>query len=151
MKFTADTQTILVSDKFGDIFRRICSFPSPAPILHNIFSYPFVYVPLTIKQQRDALSSHENPSGGQLILGHASPLNAFLLTADEKYIVTADRDEHIRVSWYPKGYNIEMYCLGHLKYDFFPSLFVLFFLIQWCLFPIGLYLLSISQNMIVQD
>jgi tRNA (guanine-N(7)-)-methyltransferase subunit TRM82 len=83
-------------------------------------SYPFIYVPLTVKQQRDALSSHENPSGGQLILGHASPLNAFLLTNDEKYIVTADRDEHIRVSWYPQGYNIEMYCLGHLKYGFLP-------------------------------
>jgi tRNA (guanine-N(7)-)-methyltransferase subunit TRM82 len=52
-----------------------------------------------------------------LILGHASPLTTFLLTSDEKYIVTADRDEHIRVSWYPNGYNIEMYCLGHLKYD----------------------------------
>ncbi|KDR80625.1 hypothetical protein GALMADRAFT_276855 [Galerina marginata CBS 339.88] len=97
--FTADAQTILVSDKFGDIF-----------------SYPFTYVPLTVKQKKDALSSHENPSGGQLILGHASPINAFLLTPDEKYIVTADRDEHIRVSWYPKGYNIEMYCLGHLKF-----------------------------------
>ena len=57
-----------------------------------------------------------------MILGHVSPLNAFLLTSDEKYIVTADRDEHIRVSWYPKGYNIEMYCLGHLKYGFLPSL-----------------------------
>ena len=87
--------------------------------LNNEYSYPFIYVPLTVKQQRDALSSHENPSGGQLILGHASPLNAFLLTKDEKYIVTADRDEHIRVSWYPKGYNIEMYCLGHLKYGGF--------------------------------
>ncbi|KAF8074939.1 quinon protein alcohol dehydrogenase-like superfamily [Lyophyllum atratum] len=99
IRFTADGQTVLASDKFGDVF-----------------SYPFHYVPLTVKQKKDALSSHENPSGGQLILGHASLLNAFLLTADEKFIITADRDEHIRVSWYPQGYNIEMYCLGHTKF-----------------------------------
>ncbi|KIM44673.1 hypothetical protein M413DRAFT_442627 [Hebeloma cylindrosporum] len=100
--FTADAQTLLVSDKFGDIF-----------------SYPFNHTPPvkgTQEKSKDALSSHENPSGGQLILGHASPLNAFLLSADEKFIITADRDEHIRVSWFPKGYNIEMYCLGHLKF-----------------------------------
>ncbi|KAF9006044.1 hypothetical protein BDQ17DRAFT_1352635, partial [Cyathus striatus] len=41
-------------------------------------SYDFTYVPLTEKQKRDALSSHENPSSGKLILGHASPLNAFV-------------------------------------------------------------------------
>ena len=117
MQFTADGLTILVSDKFGDIFRQVCSTHLYLPLLIlNEYSYPFIYVPLSVKQQRDALSSHENPSGGELILGHASPLNAFFLTNDEKYIVTADRDEHIRVSWYPKGYNIEMYCLGHLKY-----------------------------------
>lgn len=99
IQFTADSQKILVSDKFGDVF-----------------SYPFHFTPLTAKQKRDALSSHENPSGGQLILGHTSLLNAFLLSSDEKYIITADRDEHIRVSWYPQGYNIEMYCLGHKKF-----------------------------------
>ena len=49
-------------------------------------------------------------------MGHTSLLNAFLLSSDEKYIITADRDEHIRVSWYPQGYNIEMYCLGHKKF-----------------------------------
>ena len=100
-----------------------------------------------MKQQRDALSSHENPSGGELILGHASPLNAFLLTNDEKYIVTADRDEHIRVSWYPKGYNIEMYCLGHLKYGLLPFSGV--FLTE-IVFFLGLYLPSISQRQILQ-
>ncbi|KAF9454240.1 hypothetical protein P691DRAFT_443001 [Macrolepiota fuliginosa MF-IS2] len=99
LAFTKDSQTILVSDKFGDVF-----------------SYPFTHVPPQTKPSRDELSSHENPSDGHLVLGHASPLNAFTLSYDEKYIITADRDEHIRVSWYPQGYNIEMYCLGHRKY-----------------------------------
>ena len=42
-------------------------------------------------------------------------LTTFLLTPDEQYIITADRDEHVRVSWYPQGYNIERYRLGHEK------------------------------------
>ncbi|KAG6821219.1 hypothetical protein H0H93_004041 [Arthromyces matolae] len=96
---TQDAKNILVSDKFGDIF-----------------SYAFDFTPLPATQKRDDLSSHENPSGGTLVLGHASLLNAFLLTKDEKFIITADRDEHIRISWYPQGYTIEMFCLGHTKY-----------------------------------
>lgn len=99
LAFTKDSQTILVSDKFGDVF-----------------SYPFHYTPPESKPAPDELSSHENPSDGQLVLGHASPLNAILLSPDERYIITADRDEHIRVSWYPQGYNIETYCLGHRGY-----------------------------------
>ncbi|KAF9475213.1 WD40 repeat-like protein [Pholiota conissans] len=105
--FTSNAETLVVSDKFGDVF-----------------SYPFIYTPPTAEElnlrekerSRDPLASHENPSGGQLILGHVSPLNAFTLTPNERYIITADRDEHIRVSWFPKGYNIEMYCLGHFKF-----------------------------------
>lgn len=81
----------------------------------NSFSYALSYDSPMEKPVRDEFSSHENPSDGQLILGHVSPLNAFLLSHDEKYIITADRDEHIRVSWYPQGYNIEMYCLGHRR------------------------------------
>ncbi|KAJ7180880.1 WD40 repeat-like protein [Mycena filopes] len=98
LAFTQDGQTILASDKFGDIF-----------------SYDFTpAAPQTVEEKK--LASHDNPSGGKLILGHASFLTAFLLSPDEKFIITADRDEHIRVSWYPQGYTIEIYCLGHEKF-----------------------------------
>jgi tRNA (guanine-N(7)-)-methyltransferase subunit TRM82 len=64
---------------------------------------------------RKSLVAHYNPSDGTLVLGHASLLTAMALTQDEKYIITADRDEHIRVSHYPEGYDIERFCLGHTK------------------------------------
>lgn len=67
------------------------------------------------QEGRKSLSSHENASLGTLILGHASSLVSMRLTLDEKYILTSDRDEHIRISRYPRGYDIEQYCLGHTK------------------------------------
>lgn len=64
---------------------------------------------------RSSLASHVASSNGTLVLGHTSLLTCFLLTPDNKYIVTADRDEHIRVSWYPQGFCIESFCLGHTQ------------------------------------
>ncbi|KAI0352084.1 WD40 repeat-like protein [Trametes cingulata] len=104
--FTRDGQTIVVSDKFGDVFSYpLHSDPTPAPSTSQAGA-----------SKRGSLTSHENPSNGTLILGHASMLTTYLLTPDEQYILTADRDEHIRVSWFPKGYVIERYCLGHEKF-----------------------------------
>ncbi|KAM5544290.1 hypothetical protein V8D89_001950 [Ganoderma adspersum] len=104
--FTRDRQTIVVSDKFGDVF----SYPlHPEPV-------PESSDPAPGASKRGSLTAHENPSNGTLILGHASLLTTFLLTPDEQYIITADRDEHIRVSWFPQGYNVERYCLGHEKF-----------------------------------
>ncbi|KAF8892124.1 WD40-repeat-containing domain protein [Infundibulicybe gibba] len=95
------THDILVADKFGDVFR----YP-----LHPTLA------PAPRAPRAPGLASHENPSDGTLVLGHASLLTALLLTSDERHVITADRDEHIRVSWFPQGYNIEMYCLGHKKF-----------------------------------
>ena len=122
IKLTRDGQTILVSDKFGDIFRyESLTYALIDLLILAWFSYPFHPEPLPSPtapagtSKRDALTSHENPSNGTLILGHTSLLTAFVLTEDEKFLISADRDEHVRVSWYPQGYVIERYCLGHEK------------------------------------
>ncbi|KYN31024.1 tRNA (guanine-N(7)-)-methyltransferase subunit WDR4 [Trachymyrmex septentrionalis] len=53
---------------------------------------------------------------GTLILGHLSMLLDVLVTQDMKYVLTADREEKIRVSMFPNCYNIVSYCLGHKKF-----------------------------------
>ncbi|KAI6024436.1 WD40-repeat-containing domain protein [Pisolithus marmoratus] len=92
---------LLAADKFGDVFRYTLR-PDPSDT--------------SKKPADDASASYENPSGGVLVLGHVSVLTGCLLTPNQDFIITSDRDEHIRVSWYPEGYVIESYCLGHEKY-----------------------------------
>lgn len=53
---------------------------------------------------------------GKKLLGHLSLLLDVLQTNDEKYIITSDRDEKIKVSCYPNTYNIQTYCLGHKEF-----------------------------------
>jgi hypothetical protein len=55
-----------------------------------------------------------------LVLGHLSMLLDILLTPSNRFIITADRDEKIRVSSFPNGYNINNFCLGHT--DFVTSI-----------------------------
>ncbi|XP_032238122.2 tRNA (guanine-N(7)-)-methyltransferase non-catalytic subunit wdr4 isoform X2 [Nematostella vectensis] len=60
--------------------------------------------------QYSAKDSVAKPS---LLLGHLSMIMDMVVTDDNKFIVTADRDEKIRVSHYPNSYNIEAFCLQH--------------------------------------
>ncbi|CAE6440570.1 unnamed protein product [Rhizoctonia solani] len=106
LKLSQDGQTILVADKFGDIF-----------------SYPLIPPESTLQPQPTenpgsksiAVAMHDNPHG-TLILGHASIVTDFVLTHGEKQVISADRDEHVRVSWYPEGWDVDRYCLGHKKF-----------------------------------
>ncbi|XP_012277183.1 tRNA (guanine-N(7)-)-methyltransferase non-catalytic subunit WDR4 isoform X1 [Orussus abietinus] len=61
-------------------------------------------------------STEKSMEDGTLLLGHLSMLLDILITEDKKFIITADRDEKIRVSMYPNCYNIFSYCLGHTKF-----------------------------------
>ncbi|KAJ3408068.1 WD repeat-containing protein 4 [Chytridiales sp. JEL 0842] len=55
-------------------------------------------------------------SNGKLLLGHVSIITDLTLSRDGKYIITADRDEKIRVSKYPLTYDIQSFCLGHKEF-----------------------------------
>uniref|UniRef100_A0A2R9BL10 WD repeat domain 4 n=1 Tax=Pan paniscus TaxID=9597 RepID=A0A2R9BL10_PANPA len=53
---------------------------------------------------------------GHLQLGHLSMLLDVAVSADDRFILTADRDEKIRVSWAAAPHSIESFCLGHTEF-----------------------------------
>lgn len=50
------------------------------------------------------------------VLGHSSMVLDICFSDNEKYIVTCDSDEKVRVSHYPNGKNILHYMMGHEAY-----------------------------------
>ncbi|XP_005460963.1 tRNA (guanine-N(7)-)-methyltransferase non-catalytic subunit wdr4 isoform X3 [Oreochromis niloticus] len=63
-----------------------------------------------------AFSVVEPQKEGELKMGHLSMLLALTVSLDDKYIITADRDEKIRVSHLRSPYNIQSFCLGHRQF-----------------------------------
>ncbi|XP_023571865.1 tRNA (guanine-N(7)-)-methyltransferase non-catalytic subunit WDR4 isoform X2 [Octodon degus] len=53
---------------------------------------------------------------GRLELGHLSMLLDVALSPDDRFVLTADRDEKIRVSWAEAPHCIESFCLGHTEF-----------------------------------
>lgn len=144
LAFTADGQTILSADKFGDVYalplipqeeRGSESTPAlesstPAPVSSqalgaNVFTVHSQRNRRALEdqqRQREANVPRKLPKEGpkfahEILLGHVSLLTCVLTANDSKnrpYIITADRDEHIRVSrGMPQPHVIETYCLGH--------------------------------------
>ncbi|XP_055339740.1 uncharacterized protein LOC129589190 [Paramacrobiotus metropolitanus] len=57
------------------------------------------------------VAKHQTP-----ILGHISVLTDVVVTRDKRFILTADRDEKIRVSHFPLADDIQAFCLGHTEF-----------------------------------
>ncbi|TAQ89808.1 hypothetical protein B7494_g1896 [Chlorociboria aeruginascens] len=136
-----NNSTILSADKFGDVYALPLLEPkllgdqgtlsSDSTSTTQTISKAFVPAAnnLTIHSMRNrkALENQKrqtNQHAGKpaptfeykLLLGHVSMLTDIVL-ADldgRDYIITADRDEHIRISrGIPQAYVIEAFCLGH--------------------------------------
>ena len=137
---TSDDKTILCADKFGDVY-SLPLIPNGEPSQRQVPSKPKPFqasaTPLTVHTKRNlqaleyqmqhrSIQSREKSGPTfehNLILGHVSMLTdlAFVSLPSKghvrPYILTADRDEHIRVSRGPsQAYIIENYCLGHTAF-----------------------------------
>ncbi|QSZ29918.1 hypothetical protein DSL72_004436 [Monilinia vaccinii-corymbosi] len=137
---TDDCSTIISADKFGDVY-SLPLIPSPlgTPVTEAAYTEkqaPKMFQPsasaLTVhsarnlkaleaqKKQSNKVSEKTGPDfEHKLLLGHVSMLTDILVAAvaGRQYILTADRDEHIRVSrGIPQAHVIEGFCLGHIEY-----------------------------------
>lgn len=137
---TADEGTILTADKFGDVY-AIPLHPSPeytrkTEASQSKETYKPSATELTVhtkgnlhalRQQQIQKQKHPKKEGPsfeyKLLLGHVSLLTD-LATAtgnvDGKprpFVLTSDRDEHIRVSrGIPQTHIVHNFCLGHLEF-----------------------------------
>ncbi|KAJ3343127.1 WD repeat-containing protein 4 [Gonapodya sp. JEL0774] len=62
----------------------------------------------------------------KLLLGHVSMLTDLAISPDDRFIITADRDEHVRVTHYPRTHVIRNWCLGHTQFVSQLSIFPTF-------------------------
>lgn len=141
MALSSDDSTILSADKFGDVY-AIPLVPSDAPWHYRNPRQAQLSTPaatnLTVHTKRNLQSlqqQHRQQANKeaqqksapdfehQILLGHVSMLTdvAFVSFPVESgmrnYILTADRDEHIRVSrGPPQAHIIEGFCLGHTAF-----------------------------------
>lgn len=143
LTITDDGLTIITADKFGDVYSLPLLIPDrigdAQPISgtrdpRNGEGRPFTPAAsdLTVHSQRNlkALQNQKKQTNTpseksgptfehELLLGHVSMLTDVALTSlgGRNYIITADRDEHIRISrGIPQAHIVEGFCLGHTEF-----------------------------------
>jgi tRNA (guanine-N(7)-)-methyltransferase subunit TRM82 len=124
---------IIAGDKFGDVYSIPLSptedYVRPLVAQQDFQPSATEFTVHTkgnleaLRQQRDQKKITARKEGPdfehRLLLGHVSLLTDVLIAQSEVagrergFILTADRDEHIRCSRYPQAYVIEGYCSGH--------------------------------------
>lgn len=86
---TLDDKNVIVADKFGDVYEIDALEP-------------------TVLEEKELIP----------ILGHVSMLSEVIVAEHDgkQYILTGDRDEHIKVSQYPRSYIVRNWLFGHHEF-----------------------------------
>ncbi|EMR11725.1 hypothetical protein PNEG_00159 [Pneumocystis murina B123] len=82
---------VFVGDKFGDVYSFLLN-------------------------ENSTVETNTGPIPPNLVLGHVSMITDMIVTKDSNYLITSDRDEHIKISCLPKCVVIKGYCLGHQEF-----------------------------------
>jgi hypothetical protein len=115
MTGTGTDRVVMYADKFGNVY----SYPLAAHSSVAARTARRVQVsqlPVQQKGKEGGDEDEESADGLTLLLGHFSSITSMTLDHTAQHIVTADRDEKIRVSRYPNAYNICTFCLGHTQF-----------------------------------
>lgn len=96
-----DDEDLLVGDKFGDVY-----------------SVPLLSKDALVLSSSEAAKESKESKNIEPILGHVSMLVDMTLVENngKQYVITADRDEHIRVSRYPQSFIVERWLFGHKEF-----------------------------------
>jgi tRNA (guanine-N(7)-)-methyltransferase subunit TRM82 len=140
---TPDDSTILCADKFGDVYAlplipspddEVPAVPAPVEAQPEEKEFTPSASLLTVHSGRNRRTLEEQlkqkakgPAKPkevitfkhELLLGHVSMLTdlAVAKVNNRTYIITADRDEHIRISrGVPQAHIIEGFCFGHEEF-----------------------------------
>ncbi|GAM82635.1 hypothetical protein ANO11243_006170 [Dothideomycetidae sp. 11243] len=143
IQITPDSKTIICGDKFGDVYSLPLLMPAASEITQSVtsngVSQPKLYSPAAEEttvhtmRNRKALEEQLRAKGRptnakvalafehKILLGHVSMLTDMQITTDKSnggtYIMTCDRDEHIRVSrGILQSHIIENFCMGHTEF-----------------------------------
>ncbi|KAJ5758207.1 uncharacterized protein N7511_006901 [Penicillium nucicola] len=144
LALTPDENDILCADKFGDVYiipvipssdykRAVAEEKEYAPAATNLTVHTKRNLISLQQQERHAALKKKAAVEAtalnfehQAIIGHVSMLTDMvsvtrpadsIVSHPRSYILTADRDEHIRVSrGHPQAHVIEQYCFGHTSF-----------------------------------
>lgn len=105
LQFSNGEDELLLADKSGDVY----SFSVAEPQMEGELQMGHLSMLLAVVRRAHTHSSACRRTLRDVVVVSSSQT----MSPDGRYIITADRDEKIRVSHRTAPYNIHSFCLGH--------------------------------------